>query len=220
MILSIGGIKGGSGKTTLAINIAVAKSLKKRKVLLVDADEQKSSTMWSQKREELKLDNRITTIQLTGSSVLSEVKKIFKNFDDIIIDVGGRNNSSLRASLLVSDVFLTPFRPRSLDIWTLDELTEILREAVAINPKLSVCAVLNQADFRGRDNAEAMGIFKDYPIINPLKAVISQRKIFPNAINEGLGILEYTPSDEKAEKELKSLISKIYRKDIAKHADK
>ena len=82
MILSIGGIKGGSGKTTLAINIAVAKSLKKRKVLLVDADEQKSSTMWSQKREELKLDNRITTIQLTGSSVLSEVKKIFKNFKE------------------------------------------------------------------------------------------------------------------------------------------
>jgi len=213
VILSIGGIKGGSGKTTLAINIAVARSLKKRKVLLVDADDQRSSTMWSQKREELKINSTITTIHLTGSSVLSQVKRLANDYDDIIIDVGGRNNASLRASLLVCDIFLTPFRPRSLDIWTLEELIEILKEANELNTSLKVFAVLNQADVRGKDNEEAISVCKEYPLINSLKIVISQRKIFPNSINEGLGILEYNPGDRKAEKELKNLISKIYLKD-------
>ena len=214
MILSIGGIKGGSGKTTLAINIAVARSLKKRKVLLVDADDQRSSTMWSQKREELKINNTITTIHLTGSSVLSQGKRLVNDYDDIIIDVGGRNNASLRASLLVCDIFLTPFRPRSLDIWTLEELIVILKEANELNTSLKVFAVLNQADVRGKDNKEAINVCKEYPFVNPLKTVISQRKIFPNSINKGLGILEYIPMDKKAEKELKNLISKIYLKDI------
>lgn len=210
MILSVGGIKGGSGKTTIAINIAVSRALKKRKVLLVDADDQQSSIMWSQKREELGVSANITTIHLTGSSVLSQVKKITKDYDDVIIDVGGRNNASLRAALLVSDTFLTPFRPRSLDIWTLEELNEVLSEAIAINENLKIFSVLNQADFRGKDNTEALSVFKDYPFIHPLRTVISQRKAFPNSINDGLGILEYTPLDEKAKEELKKLISKIY----------
>jgi chromosome partitioning protein len=65
MILTIGGIKGGSGKTTLAINIAVARALKKQSVLLIDADEQKSASMWSEKRDALKLDTPITVVHLT-----------------------------------------------------------------------------------------------------------------------------------------------------------
>lgn len=210
MILSIGGIKGGSGKTTLAINIAVARSLKKRKVLLVDADEQRSAIMWSEKREELQEKTEITTIHLTGSSVLSQVKKMVKNYDDIIIDVGGRNTSSLRAALLVCDMFLTPFRPRSLDIWTIESLKSILQEAQIINPDIKAFSVLNQADARGTDNKDALSILKDCQIIQPLKCIISQRKVFANSANEGMGILEYSPTDEKAEKELRKIVSKLY----------
>lgn len=210
MILSIGGIKGGSGKTTLAINIAVARALKKHRVLLVDADEQRSATMWSAKREDLKTETEITTIHLTGSSVLSQVKKMSKDYDDVIIDVGGRETSSLRAALLVCDTFLTPFRPRSLDIWTIENLESILDEALTMNSKMNIFSVLNQADSRGRDNSDAFSILKDCRSIQPLKSMISQRKIFANSANEGMGILEYNPLDEKGEKELKKLVSKLY----------
>ena len=210
MILSIGGIKGGSGKTTLAINIAVARALKKHRVLLVDADEQRSATMWSAKREDLKTETEITTIHLTGSSVLSQVKKMSKDYDDVIIDVGGRETSSLRAALLVCDTFLTPFRPRSLDIWTIENLESILDEALTMNSKMNIFSVLNQADSRGRDNSDAFSILKDCRSIQPLKSMISQRKIFANSANEGMGILEYNPLDEKGEKELKKLVSNLY----------
>ena len=214
MILTIGGIKGGSGKTTLAINIAVARALKKQSVLLIDADEQKSASTWSEKRDTLKLDTPITVVHLTGNSLLTQVKNLAPNYDGVIIDVGGRNSSSLRASLLVSDIFLTPFRPRSLDIWTVEKLEELLEEAISMNPSLKSYSVLNQADVRGSDNKDANSTLKESSLIAPLSCAISHRKIFANAASEGQGILEFKPSDKKAEKELITIILKVYQKHI------
>lgn len=214
MILTIGGIKGGSGKTTLAINIAVARALKKQSVLLIDADEQKSASMWSEKRDALKLDTPITVVHLTGSSLLSQVKKLAPNYENVIIDVGGRNSSSLRASLLVSDIFLTPFRPRSLDIWTVEKLEELLEEATSMNPSLKAYSILNQADVRGSDNKDANAILKESNLITSLSCAISHRKVFANAASEGQGILEFKPADKKAEKELSKIILKLYQKHI------
>lgn len=210
MILSVGGIKGGSGKTTLAINIAVYLSSKNKKVLLVDGDEQKSATSWAVKREQERNDENLTTIHLTGSSILSEVKKLSKNYDETIIDVGGRNNASLRASLVVCNTFLTPLRPRSLDIWTLQELEDLLNEAKATGSKFRTLSILNQADPVGKDNQDAMKVLSDYHSIETVEFPIIQRKIFSNSINDGLGVYEYSPKDKKAEKELSELISKIY----------
>jgi len=214
MILTIGGIKGGSGKTTLAINIAIARAFKKKNVLLVDADDQKSSLMWSEKRDETSCHTMITTVHLTGSSVLSQVKQLSKNYDDIIIDVGGRNTASLRASLLVCNIFLTPFRPRSLDVWTLNEIEELLSEATLMNPNLRAFSVLNQADVRGSDNQDAFSILKESSLLSPLPCTVSQRKVFANSASMGLTVLEYQPRDEKAIQEVIQLISKIYSKHI------
>ncbi len=214
MIVSVGGIKGGSGKTTLAVNLAVYKASKGKKVLLVDADDQKSTLTWSEARDTLDSDitgkTQINVIHLSGSSVLTQVKKLSKDYDEVIIDVGGRETSSLRASLLACDIFLTPFRPRSLDIWTIERLEEILIEAQTMNPKMKAFSVLNQADPRGSDNIDANQVLKDSRCIKPLNCVISQRKIFANAISEGKGILEYIPIDKKAELELIEMIYKLY----------
>lgn len=220
MILSIGGIKGGSGKTTLAVNVAVAKSVKGKKILLVDADDQKSALTWSEARDSLEesivTNAQINVVHLSGSSVLTQVNKMSKDYDEVIIDVGGRETASLRAALLVCDTFLTPFRPRSLDIWTIEKLEEILIEAQTMNPSMKAFAVLNQADSRGSDNKDAKKILKESNLITPMNCIISQRKVFSNAISEGLGILEYRPIDKKAELELKNMISKLYNNDIKK----
>lgn len=211
MIISIGGIKGGAGKTTLAVNIAVALSLKNKRVLLIDSDNQKSSIKWSIAREEIASNNSITVIHLPETSVISQVKKMEVDYDEIVIDVGGRDNTALRASMLICDIFLTPFRPRSLDIWTLNEIELLLKEGQALNPKMKAFSVINQADPRGSDNKDAKKILSKSDILVPIKDVICQRKIFSNSIAEGLGVLEYSPIDKKAKKELKKIISSIYK---------
>src|SRR5262245_40568003 len=136
MILVVGSIKGGVGKTVIAINLTVLCSQSNRKVLLVDADEQKSASTWALQREISDVKTPWTTIQLSGGAVRTEINKMARDYDDIIIDAGGRDTRSLRASLTIADKFLVPFLPRSLDIWTLPELKCIIQEMSEVNQKL------------------------------------------------------------------------------------
>ena len=115
MITVFGGIKGGSGKTTLSTNICVLQSLSGKRVLLVDADEQKSASDWAEHRESLEIDTSWTTISLFGSAVRSQILKMKDQYEEIIIDVGGRDTTSQRAALTVADNLIAPFQPRSLD---------------------------------------------------------------------------------------------------------
>ena len=156
MILVVGGIKGGSGKTTLATNLTVLRASNGKKVLLVDADEQRSASDWIDQRESSKTKSSWTTIQLSGKSIHSTLQKLKQDYDDIIIDVGGRDTTSQRSSLMMADVFLIPFKPRSLDIWTIGAVRAMINEISHVNPKLRSIAVINQADHQGTDTKDAM----------------------------------------------------------------
>ena len=89
MIYTIGGIKGGSGKTTVATNLTVWLSSQARDVLLVDADDQETATDFTVWRSELTGGNTgYTAIQLSDSAVRTEVLKLEPKYDDIVIDTG------------------------------------------------------------------------------------------------------------------------------------
>lgn len=212
MILVCGGIKGGSGKTTLATNLTVKRSLDGHKVLLVDADEQRSASDWVEQRESLTVPTNWTTIQLSGKSIYSQIQKLKNDYDDIIIDVGGRDTTSQRSALAIANLFLIPFKPRSLDIWTIGPLKALISEIQAINPKLKCIAVINQADARGGDNHEALKILSETPDLICCTSVIGMRKSYSNAAAQGLGIFDEHHADEKAINELTELYSFIYNK--------
>jgi len=212
MIIVIGGIKGGSGKTTIATNLAVMRSMSK-KVLLVDADEQKSAWDWSQQRDELdKKDNKLchsfVTVCMSGKSVYSNLIKLTENYDDIIVDTGGRDTTSQRSALCVADKLILPFKPSSIDVWTMIPVKAILDECV--NTKLKVYAVVSQADPIGKDNKEAIEILKEYKDITTIETTIGNRKAFRNAAAEGMGVWEMEPQDKKACLEIQTLYDLIY----------
>ena len=91
MILAVATIKGGSGKTTLATNMAVALALAGRDVLLIDADAQGSAADFTALRQELTGAAGYAVARLLGREVRSEVTKLSPKFEEIIIDVGGRD---------------------------------------------------------------------------------------------------------------------------------
>lgn len=150
-------------------------------------------------------------MHLSGTSILSQVSEMSKDYNQVIIDVGGRDTASQRASLLVCDIFLNPFRPRSLDIWTLEKLNLLLEEAMTIRPNLKAYSIVNQADPRGSDNKETQKILQEISGLTSLSSPVCQRKVFSNSITEGLGVLEFEPTDLKATKELKKLVSILYQ---------
>ncbi len=209
MIVVIGGIKGGSGKTTLATNLAVIRS-KQYKVLLVDADEQCSASTWAQQREEQGIDTAWATIKLSGSSLRSQILKMAPDYDDIIVDVGGRDTTTQRSALTVADKYLVPFQPRSLDIWTLGSVKNLIADAQAMNENLKSYAIINRGDAKGEDNTGALEILGDCPNLICCPHVIGQRKAFANAASDGLGVHELKPSDKRAIAEMQVLYEYIY----------
>ncbi len=210
MIVVVGGIKGGSGKTTIATNLAVLRSHAGRKVLLVDGDEQKSASIWANHRDARGIETKWTTVNFAGNALYKQISRMMGDYEDIIIDVGGRETSSQRAAVALADIYLIPFKPRSLDIWTLGDVKAVISEMKPANTKLQCFAVINQADAKGSDNEGTLGILQECEDLKCLDITIGSRKAFANAASEGLGVMEMKALDKKAVQEMKDLYEFIY----------
>ena len=211
MIITVGGIKGGSGKTTIATNLTVLRATEGSDVLLVDADDQETASDFTMLRNE-RQDNgaEFTSIKLTGPAVRTEIKRLAHKYKDIIIDTGGRDTTSQRAALTVSDILLVPFVPRSFDVWTLEKVSQLVAEMRAANPDLMAYAFINRADPRGQDNAEAEDAIRDTDELVLIKTPIGARKAFGNAAAHGLCVAEGKPQDPKATAEFMILYRHLY----------
>lgn len=205
MIAVIGGIKGGSGKSTIATNLTAILALEGHRVLLVDTDQQRSASDWVEQRESQGIATPWTTIQLLGESARSQLLKLKDNYDYIIVDAGGRESISQRAALIVAQVFVTPFQPRSLDVWTFGKVASLIQEIRTVNSELQAYAVINRADAIGADNKDAEDILNESDLIKLLPTSIGQRKAFANAAAEGLCVHELKKKDQKAIAEMNAL---------------
>lgn len=210
-IITVGAIKGGVGKTTLALNIAIARALAGRDVWLIDADRQDTASTALAIRGEAGRQPAIATAHYPdGSQLRTQLRHQRGKFEDIIIDAGGRDSTALRAALVLSDLVLVPFQPRSLDVWAVADIAALIEEARALNPELQALAVLNLADPAGTDNDDAAAAVADYPALQYLDTPIRRRKSVANAAGNGLSVLEQTPRDEKAIMELNALMQSIF----------
>jgi chromosome partitioning protein len=221
MIIVCGGIKGGSGKTTAATNLAVIRARDGRDVLLIDADEQESSYNFTQVRNDSLGDAGYGCIKLTGMAVGKETQRLAQKYQDIVIDTGGRDTTSQRSALAVADLALVPFKPRSLDVWTIGRVIQVMQEAAAVNPKLRAVTFLNQADSRGHDNEEAAEILKDGSgAVQFIEVALGHRKAFSNAAAGGLAVTELNPSDPKATEEMIALYRYVFAIESISEANK
>ena len=211
MILTIGNIKGGVGKSTLACNIAVALSQSSQKdILLIDGDQQGSSADFTQARNNLLEKAGFSCIRAQGKEIISQIDTMQSKFSDIIIDAGGQDNPSLRAGLIKSDQVLVPISPRSFETWALDDMVNLIEEAIIGNPKLKTFIVINLAFPRGSDNTQTQNIIRDdYSQFNLIEKNIVQRKVFSDTIGQGLSVFESKPRNENAIAEIIELLRGI-----------
>jgi chromosome partitioning protein len=213
MIVCVGNTKGGVGKTTLAVNLAIARALAGRDVWLIDGDRQGTAQTAISIRAEGGHSPGIACSQYPdGPTLRAQVQQQGSKFGDIIIDAGGRDSTALRAALVLADVLVVPFQPRSYDVWALNDIASLVDEARSVRDGLRAFAVLNCADpgESSADNAEAAAAVADVPQFEYLATPLRRRKAYANAAGSGLSVLEARPVDRKAVDELQALVSALF----------
>lgn len=212
-VLLIGNTKGGVGKTTIAVNLAIARALAGRDVWLIDGDRQGTAqTAISIRAEAGHTPGIACATYPDGPTLRAQVQQQAAKFDDVVIDAGGRDSTALRAALVLSDVLLVPFQPRSYDVWALNDIAALVDEARSVRDGLRCFAVLNCADpgEHSTDNAEAAAAVAEVPQFEYLPTPLRRRKAFSNAAGAGQCVLEIKPQDGKASAELDALISALF----------
>ena len=209
MIITVGGIKGGGGKTTAATNLAVMRRHAGHDVLLIDADEQRSASEFVSQREALG-HAPIPCVQLVGAAVRTQVRQLTPRYADIVIDTGGRDTASQRAALTVSDLMLVPFQPGNFDLWTLEQVERLVEEVRSVNEGLTAICFISRGYAAGADNAQAAELLRNSTVLHFIDTPVLGRKAFNTASGDGLAVIEARPRDAKATTEMQRLYDAVF----------
>jgi len=206
MIIAFLNQKGGTGKTTLSINVAHALSTKKKnnKVLLVDADPQGSARDWAAAREEKPL---FPVIGLDRAVLHKELPSMAGDYDHIVIDGPPRVSELARSAIMAADLVIVPIQPSPYDVWAADEIIKLINEASTFKEGIKCAFVVNRKIVNtaiGRDVNDAL-VGYEYPT---LKTAIHQRVIFAECAAPGSTVIEMDNKGQAA-KEIKKLANEI-----------
>jgi chromosome partitioning protein len=212
MILLIGGEKGGTGKTTLAIHLAARRTASGQDVLLVDTDKQGSASSWCAVRDEEGRSPRVACVQKFGKALGADLRALAQKYADLIIDAGGRDSVELRAAMTVSDVLYVPIQASQFDVWTLDQMNTLVEQASAINERLRAFAVLNRASPNPsvKEAHDARAALADFEHLRPASAIIRDRIAFRKAAREGCTVGELVERDPKAISEIDAFYEEVF----------
>lgn len=214
VIVIVASEKGGTGKTTIATNLAVIRRQQGADVLLVDCDPQRSSADFSAVREQEGHQPELICVSISGRETGSELRKLEPKFDDVVVDIGGRDSVTLRSALLVADRLVVPFLPSQYDAWGLQRMDEILTEMKEWNDKLRVIGILNQVDTNPKINLkhEASELAKNLKNIPLFPITIGYRVAFRRTVADGIGITELPNNkDKKSIQEFMNLYEEVFK---------
>jgi chromosome partitioning protein len=130
-------------------------------------------------------------------------------YEYVIVDAAGRDSRELRTGMTAANVLLVPFRPSQPDLDTLPNLQEIIIQAKDLNPDLQVFGLITMAPTNPvvHETEEAREYLQDYPEIHLLNTIIRDRKVYRDAMSDGLGVVEM--GNQKASEEFLALMQEV-----------
>jgi chromosome partitioning protein len=202
--VAIVGEKGGSGKSTVAVNIAAELVARGRRVVLVDADPQGTALVWAGIAAEAGHASPRTLA--LGDTLRAELPALAAEHDWTVADLPGRASKRAIGAVLVADVALLPCGPSPADVWALASTLEVLKGVRESRPELRLAVVVNRADrtaigASSREALAALGV----PVLG---ATLGERAAYREALAAGRGVTSYAPSSTAAA-EVRALVDEL-----------
>lgn len=209
MIVVSGGQKGGCGKTTLAVCLAVEYLRRGQRVLLVDADTQRSVRTWGQVAIELGAPAPTVVSMAAGMHRADQLPALAAAHDVTLVDCPPRLDAVQRSALLCADLVLLPSGPSAVEAWALSDAQDLVGEARALRPELLAFMVIVRRrpgtvmGRRARRTLEGGAL----PILD---SELADRVTYPESLAAGRGPTTYDPASEAA-REVKRLVTELER---------
>ncbi|MDO8962168.1 MAG: AAA family ATPase [Methylophilus sp.] len=176
--------KGGSGKTTLATNLAGYLASTSDKVMLADLDRQQSTTQWLKRRP-----SDAPTIHS-----LQSAGKLANTFDWMVTDSpAGLRDEKLADAVKEADIVIVPIQPSAFDIGAAADFLEVLHQEKAIRKQKTFVALVGSRVNSRTHAAVGLAEFMDdtgFPVL----AYLRNSQVYTAAAEQGLSIFDMRPS--------------------------
>lgn len=208
MITVIGNMKGGTGKSTVAFNLAVWLSHENKKIQLFDLDPQQTLADVIEVRYEEEYEPTLPHAE--HLKALTKVKAKH-DYDEILIDASMSDQEALKIALKMCDRVVIPVAPSQADIWSTQRFLKLVKQTCT-DKKPEILAVINRADTHPRviETTESEEALDFLPGLTRLKQRLYNRTAYRRSFSEGLGVFELS-SSSKASKEFLKLAKKLYK---------
>ncbi len=201
-IVTIAQQKGGAGKTTIAVQLAIAWVSQGLKVVMLDVDPQHSLSAWANARAAAGIEGDPEVIEVSGWKLSSEIDRHKTSADIILVDTPPHAETDARVAVRASSLILVPVQPSPMDLWATGPTLELAKKE-----KGTALLVLNRVPARGKlaDIVRAKIIEEKLPIA---KTTLGNRSAFAASMMDGKGVAESEPRSLAAE-EIRALAAEI-----------
>lgn len=214
MIISIANEKGGSGKTNIALNLAIKLSLLKEESLLIDSDPQNSIRVFNDIRASKELPLAFTSVSILGKSLASQINNLKEKYQSILIDTAGKDNEDTRLAISLSDILIIPTTPSDFDIAVLNKMIELFIQMKVFNSKLKAFIIISKASPNPSLKSKLKDLkeyieSKELKDLKLCKSVLYEREAYRTSVSNGLGVLEYCKKEDKAFKDFEAFFDEL-----------
>ncbi len=175
--------KGGSGKTTIAANLAVAFSKSGHSVALLDTDPQGSLGRWFMTRREAG-DESFGFSTASAWGVSYECDKLKRSFDYVLIDTPPKVDADLRPALREADLVLVPVSASQVDVWATESVLDLARREGR-----EAMIVVNRAKQGTRVLEEVVAALSELEALRS-RTMLGNRVAYAETLGRGRGVLE------------------------------